>query len=268
MSMHFMHTQRMQSVSDTTECGGKPVGRKAKLRRTLEDAATVAAHQHGAITRRQLVECGWTERQIERWVGGQRLRSVARGVYVLTATPPSWERRVSAAYLFSSRRARPAIVSHETAGAVFGFANCDRDRPIVLTAGAADRHPNPLAVLTRVSDLLPDDVIVGPLGIPMTSPARTVLDLATRSTRDEVIQAVIVDAVGRGAVTLDELELRFAKSAHRAGIVNVKRVLRRVKKEELRRIRREQHRAEVLERRVIAAAQRARLKEERELLVA
>lgn len=114
--------------------------------------------------------------------------------------------------------------------------------------------------------------MIGPLGIAMTSPARTVLDLATRSTRIEVIEAVIRDAIGGGLVTLDELEARFLKSTHRAGIVNVKRALRRVQKAELRRIRVEQRRAESVHRRSMAVAQRraerARLKEERELLVA
>ena len=266
--MYFMHTQRMQSVSDPTKRGGTQGVRQAKLREILEAAATVAARQHGAITRRQLVECGWGERQIERRVREGRLENVARGVYVISGTPPTWERRVVCAYLFSAGRARAAVVSHETAGAVFGFAKCHRGLPIVLTARAQDRHPHPLAVLSRVNDLLEEDVIIGPIGVPMTSPARTVLDLATRTTRVHVIEAIITDAIERGVVTVDELQARVAKSTHRAGIVTVRRVLRRVKRAELRRIRYEQRRAAVLERRALAAAQRARLKDERELLVA
>jgi predicted transcriptional regulator of viral defense system len=263
--MHFMHTQCMKSVAVTTDsgcssgeaaAGNTGPNRKVALRQALEAAAQIAANQFGAITRRQLIECGLAERQTERRVAEGRLKAVARGVYVISGTAATWERQVVSAYLFTSTRANPGVVSHETAGAIYGLANCDRTHSVVLTAGSADRHPNPLATMCRINDLLAEDVVVGPLGIPMTSPARTVLDLAASSTRLSVIEAVIADAVDAGVVTLDELQERFAKASHRAGIVRVRQALGRVVRLERRRQRDQERVAEMRARRAARRMER------------
>jgi predicted transcriptional regulator of viral defense system len=241
--MHFMHTQCMEYVAVVTDSGCSGAAevaipgptRKVALRQALEAAAQIAANQYGAITRRQLLECGLAERQTERRVAEGRLKAVARGVYVISGTAATWERQVVSAYLFTATRANPGVVSHETAGAIYGLAKCDRSHSVVLTAGSADRHPNPLATMYRINDLLAEDVVIGPLGIPMTGPSRTVLDLATSSARLSVIEAIIADAVDAGVVTLDELQERFAKASHRAGIVRVRQALGRVIRAERRR---------------------------------
>ncbi len=228
---------------------GCTANRKVVLRQALEAAAQVAAKQYGAITRRQLLECGMGERQTERRVAEGRLKAVARGVYVISGTAATWERQVVSAYLFTSARVHPGVVSHETAGAIYGFANCDRSHSIMLTAHSADRHPNPLASMCRINDLLPGDVVIGALGIPMTTPARTVLDLATSSARLSVIESVIAEAVDTGVVTLEELEERFSKASHRAGIVRVRQALGRVVRAERRRQRDQERVAEIRARR-------------------
>jgi hypothetical protein len=91
--------------------------------------------------------------------------------------------------------------------------------------------------------------VIGALGIPMTTPARTVLDLATSSARLSVIEAVIADAVTTGVVTLAELQERFAKASHRAGIVRVRQALGRVIRAERRRQRDQERVAEMRARR-------------------
>ena len=194
----------------------------------LEQTARVAAAQYGAITRKQLLACGMSGRQAERRAGEGRLTTIARGVYIVPGTPPTWERNAVAAHLFTTARLHPSVLSHETAGALYGLANCHRSGPIVLTSKATDRHPNPLAIMVRAGDLLPEDVVVGSLGVPTTSVARTVLDLALRSTRLPAIEAVIEDAHRSGLVSLEELASRFSKAHNRAGIVNVRKALGRV----------------------------------------
>jgi predicted transcriptional regulator of viral defense system len=262
-----MHTQCMEYNELATESGcsagsnGAPAPtnsptRKVALRQSLEAAAQIAANQFGAITRRQLIECGLGERQTERRVAEGRLKAVARGVYVISGTAATWERQVVCAYLFTATRVNPGVVSHETAGAVYGFANCDRTHSIVLTADSADRHPNPLATMCRVNDMLPEDVVIGPLGVPMTSPARTVLDLASSSARLSAIEAVIADAVQTGVVTLDQLQERFTKTNHRAGIVKVRQALGRVVRADRRRRRDQERVAEMRARRAARRAER------------
>jgi predicted transcriptional regulator of viral defense system len=268
--MHFMHTQCMDCVAVATDSGCStgsgasgvsqeaPVPKKMALRQALEAAAQVAANQYGAITRRQLIECGLAERQTERRVAEGRLKAVARGVYVISGTAATWERQVVSAYLFTSTRSNPGVLSHETAGAIYGLANCEQSHSIVLTADSADRHPNPLATMYRINDLLPEDVVIGALGIPMTTPARTVLDLATSSARLSVIESVIAQAVDAGVVTLDELQERFSKASHRAGIVRVRQALGRVIRAERRRQRDEERVAEMKARRAARRMERER----------
>jgi hypothetical protein len=262
--MHFMHTQCMETVFVHEECGNvgaggepaRPGGRNVQLRAALVAAAQVAANQYGAITRRQLLQCGLGERQTERRVTDGRLQIVARGVYTIAGTANTWERRLMCAYLFTLNRANPGIVSHESAGVIYGLANCTTTQGIVLSTDASDRHPNPLAAMYRCSDLLPEDVVIGFLGIPTTSPARTVLDLATASTREAVIAAIVADAVELGVVTLAEVIERVEKSSHRAGIATVRKVVRRMVRQDRLRQRELEHLAGVLERRANRRAAR------------
>jgi predicted transcriptional regulator of viral defense system len=179
-------------------------------------------------------------RQAERRAGEGRLMAIARGVYVVPGTPPTWERDAIAAQLFTTNRLYPSALSHETAGALYGLANCRRGGPIICTSHATDRHPNPLAIMVRASDLLDDDVVIGPLGVPTTSVPRTVLDLALATTRISAIEAIIDDAHQRGLVTLEQLAERFGQAHYRAGIVNVRKALAHLIRRETKRIKAEQ----------------------------
>lgn len=218
-------------------------------KQSLLSAAQTAADQYGAITRRQLLSAGVTQRQIDRRMAVGSLTTVARGVYFVAGVTPTWEQRAVAAVLVTHARAYEGALSHESAAAVHGLPGYTRSGTILLSINARDRHPNPLAIMSRMCDLLEEDVIDGPLGVPITSVARTVLDLATQSSRIDTAQAIISGAVEAGKTTLDELEHRFGQARRRSGIIPVRKALLRARREADRRIRAEKHLREKLARR-------------------
>jgi len=76
-------------------------------------AARVGRHQHGRVTRRQLVDTGIDAKRIDRWVADGRLRIVHRGVYAVGHMAPSLHAAYMAAVLAGGDG---AALSHRAAG--------------------------------------------------------------------------------------------------------------------------------------------------------
>lgn len=132
--------------------------------------AEVAGRQHGVVTKRQLEALGFARSTIPLWANDGRLHRLHRGVYAVGHTAISWEARCLAAVL-----ARPgAVASHVTAAWIHGLL---RSRPGTIHLTAPTRQRLKRDFVVHFARLDPDDVTtVG--GIPVTSPARTALDLA------------------------------------------------------------------------------------------
>lgn len=143
--------------------------------RTLGDtpdlrAAGIAARQHGVVSRRQLLDAGFVARSIAHRVEAGRLIRLHRGVYAVGHRPPSPHARAMAAVLACGPG---AVLSHRAAAALWGLGRWQR--PIEVTARNARRHEGVLVHRSRT--LTPADV-TRHYGIPVTSPARTLRDLA------------------------------------------------------------------------------------------
>ena len=61
--------------------------------------ATMAARQHGLITRTQAREAGLTDRIVERRLGSRRWVALRTGVYRIAGAPPTWEQTALATCL-------------------------------------------------------------------------------------------------------------------------------------------------------------------------
>jgi hypothetical protein len=166
--------------------------------------AQLGARQHGLITIPQLTSAGMTRRMRERRVDDGRLQLVRRGVYAIGGVPPSWRQAVLAAVLAAGG---DAVASHATAGVLWDLKNCDRTRArrIHLTAPRALRLDG-VTGHTRRLDAGRRQVR---LGIPVTSPQQTILDLAATMTTVELGQCVD-DALRRDLVRLDRLRRAVA----------------------------------------------------------
>jgi len=134
------------------------------------EIARIAAEQHGIVTRAQLFAAGVAADEIayRRRVG--RLHLLYRGVYAVGHRPPSPHARATAAVLACGPG---AVLSHRSAAALWGFGRWRG--PIDVTA--TGNHTRSNVRVHRSKTLRPEDV-THHFGIPVTTPARTLLDLA------------------------------------------------------------------------------------------
>ena len=170
--------------------------------RTLGDTpdlrtAGIAARQHGVVSRRQLVDAGLVARSIAHRVETGRLIRLHRGVYAVGHRPPSPHARMIAAVLACGPG---AVLSHRSAAALWGLARWDR--PVEVTARNARRHAG---ILVHRSRTLTRADVTRHYGIPVTSPARTLADLARVLDPPSLTRAVN-DARLRHLVRLDHTE--------------------------------------------------------------
>ena len=186
-----------------------------------------ATAQHGVIGRRQVLELGFSERQVERRLQRGCLQHLARGVYALRGSAPTWELTVVASWVATLERRQPGALALRTAGALHGFAGHPRSGEPELVVVDAGRHNNPFGSVMRRRDLEPGDIDRHHLGVLVTNPVRTVLDLAMADARPGRPERVIDDALERGDVAIDDLWVRFQRMAERGkpGTVHVRQIL-------------------------------------------
>lgn len=139
----------------------------------------LAREQHGAIARRQLLEIGYSPRAIEHRLTTGKLFAVRRGVYAVGRRELTREGRWMAAIL---RAGRGAVLSHQSAAALWRLA--DREDEITITIPSG-RDCNDRTLWVHRARLPSADVRTR-WRIPLTSPARTLLDLAHWASEDQL----------------------------------------------------------------------------------
>ena len=156
--------------------GGSPA--RGRLDREI---ARLASAQHGVVTRRQVLALGYGSGAIELRLRSGRLHRIHRGVYLVghTAEPP--RAREMAAVLACAPR---AIISHRSAAALWMLVP-SAPHLVEVTVLGSWKPRRPGIVAHSTGSLSRRDVRRLDR-IPVTSPARTVLDLAA-----------LVDAPGR-----------------------------------------------------------------------
>ena len=172
-------------------------------------AADVARHHHGLLTRRDLIEREVTEREIDHRLAIGRWERVYPGVYRIAGVPRSWEQRLLAACL----AAAPGWASHRSAARLWGLWTPDRD--VVEVVVNKTRGPR-LGDTTvhRASDLDAEHHVTVRHGIPVTKPARTLVDLGM-SCSQGVVDKAVTDAVASKLVTLDGLRVALKEVGRR-----------------------------------------------------
>jgi hypothetical protein len=154
--------------------------------------AVLAAAQHGVLSRAQAADIGLTERQLRTLVNNGWLDRPHPGVLRVTATPDSWRQRLQAATL----AAGGTVASHRAAARLHGLDGFLRATSIEVSV-ERPRHPRLEGVnVHRVARLEPVDLTTV-AGIPVTSIARTLSDLGSMATDDDVERA-LDDALRRG----------------------------------------------------------------------
>lgn len=145
--------------------------------------AAVAAEQCGYVTREQLLAIGLNASAIRYRIEIGRLIPVYAGVYAVGHVNSTPVARAFAAVLACGKG---AALSHGSAATLWGF-NKYWDTPWEVTAPAKRSRPG---IRVHRSRTLSADDITCQLGVPVTSPARTVLDNAPRLTDQRLTRMV------------------------------------------------------------------------------
>ncbi len=141
----------------------------------------IVERQRGHITRAQLLAAGFSSSGIGRLVAGARLVRVHPSVYVMCPWVPVPFARETAALLACGPN---ALLSHASAAALWNLRTAPTD--VVELTIASRRHlQQPGIRAHRTARLQPRDVRVEQ-GLPVTSPARTLLDEAATATAGEL----------------------------------------------------------------------------------
>ena len=149
------------------------------------------------ITTPQLLALGLSECAIAYRVRVGRLHRLYRGVYAVGHVPVSPHARALAAVLAGGP---DAVLSHGSAATLWGIAK--QWRPPFEVTAPTQRRKRGLRE-HRSKTLTPRDITVH-FGIPVTSPARTVLDNAERLT-DAALARAVNDLRHKGYLSLADL---------------------------------------------------------------
>jgi very-short-patch-repair endonuclease len=140
--------------------------------------ASLAAQQHGVVSRRQLLDSGFRPDAIKRMIRKGHLHPIHRGVYAVGHTRIAQEGRWLAAVLACGPG---AFLSHGPAGQLLGILE-RRHRYALHVSLAAGGNRSPSGILThRPRSLEPRDTMAR-YGVPVTTATRAVWDLAADFT--------------------------------------------------------------------------------------
>jgi len=165
-----------------------------------QKAASLASQQHGLITRGQALALGFSRSAIQRRVRAKRWIALRRGVYCFAGAPRTDRRDVMEACLGSGDE---ALASHFTAGVLWDLDEVwpHREKHLLMRHGKGRRRRRGL-VVHRTHRLGPSDRAMVD-GIPVTSPTRTIIDLAA-ILPEEKLALSVMDAARRELIEPEE----------------------------------------------------------------
>ncbi|HXE44237.1 MAG TPA: type IV toxin-antitoxin system AbiEi family antitoxin domain-containing protein [Conexibacter sp.] len=163
----------------------------------------LAARQHGVVSRRQLLDAGFTARMVHRGLRSGRLLRLHPGVYAVGHAQLRREGRWLAAVLAAGPG---AALSHRSAAALHGIREGEGAIDVTTTRRAAVRG----VVVHRATRLDAHDVTTRS-GVPVTTLPRTLVDLAGTLTPEQLGKLLReADRAGRlGAAVVGDLRGRI-----------------------------------------------------------
>lgn len=174
----------------------------------------VGARQLGLLTTAQLRQCGLTRHQVETRAARSQLMAVRHGVWALAGSVPSPERAILAAVLAAGQG---AVASHQSAALLWGLGYDLQvsARRAVSGGGSGGRGGRAPPVLTAPQQrkftgvtvhqrALPSWQTTRQGRVPVTTPARTIVDLAS-VTDLRTLSLLTDDLLRRGLLPIDRL---------------------------------------------------------------
>lgn len=157
----------------------------------------LAGRQHGLVSMAQALRLGATKSSVANAVRTGRMTRTARGVLAVGPVRGDFHSRVMTAVL----TAYPAAASHSSAAWLWGW-NVRHSRPEVTISDS--RRVDRRGVRVHHSAMTQPEHFGRKAGIPVTTPARTLLDLSGRIPEDELATAFDAGLEKRN-VSLDQV---------------------------------------------------------------
>lgn len=187
-----------------------------------DEVLALARKQHGAVARRQLLGLGFSSKAIEWALRTGRLhRTEWRGVYVVGRPELTKYGRLRAALLTCGD---DSVLVGPSAGDLWRIWKT-RDRLIHLSLPAVQQRRARKGIVVHRRALASRDV-TRERGIPVTTPSRTVIDLAARGDRDDA-ERLINAADARNILRADTLRERLGSHGGEPGVPLLTEVLDR-----------------------------------------
>jgi predicted transcriptional regulator of viral defense system len=186
--------------------------RTEKLQRLFE----LAAGQSGYFTAAQARELGYSARSLVHHVAAGHVERISRGFYRLVGVPAGPHEDIVAAWL--KLAPRHAVVSHESALALYDLAP-SRSHEIHLTLPREfrPRTPRPASTVALHTTTLPlrRNEVTNRFGVQITSPARTITDIAEIGADPSVVLEATARALATGLLSPDELRAAVRRRSAR-----------------------------------------------------
>jgi very-short-patch-repair endonuclease len=178
--------------------------------------AALARRQHGVVSRVQLLDAGVGREAVQHRLDHRRLHPLYRGVYAVghrVLTPDG--RRMAGVLAMGPG----AVLSHRAAAAHWGIRHFSG----VEVTLQQRRHQRPGIRIHQLS--LPSDEVTTARGVPITTPTRTLFDLAAVVPRIQVERAIHEADVQRrnDHLSLPDLLKRYPR---RRGAGTIRAILR------------------------------------------
>jgi very-short-patch-repair endonuclease len=217
---------QMWAISEAEDPPGATSGRPARIWNTLrvqgrgdEGLAAIAAAQHGVVHRSQLYAVGIGPGAIAHRVAVGSLHRVLPSVLAGNYPVQDACAAATAALLYAGE---DCVLSNSTAAALWGFGPAGEVIEVTVAGRKVRQRPGLRVYRTRMFDLR--DVRICN-GLPVTAPARTLLDVAG-TERHEGLDHALAQARARRLVTDEALAAAIDRAPLRRGARRLRAMLR------------------------------------------
>jgi very-short-patch-repair endonuclease len=170
----------------------------------------LASRQHRCVARRQLLSIGYADNAIAHRVAAGRLTQLFDGVYVVAPALDEPRMRWMAATL----TAPGSVLSHASAGTAYGFRSFKAPFETVTRPGSGGPRSLDGVLVCRSRTLAGNQTTID--GIPITTPERTLIDLAPH-LRNRALARAVREAVRLRTTTPSDLFVALARHRGRRG---------------------------------------------------
>lgn len=203
----------------------------------------LAGCQKGLVTRLQLLQAGIAPDAVDYMVATGRLVVVHRGVYAAGPVLEPWAMELAA--VLACRR--DALVSHRSAARLWGLTSPNAGEFVDITVMGGQRGRCAGIRLHRAASRLPKADQAIRHGIPVTSAARTLLDLAGEVC-DAELRRAFDTALQERIVTMPAVKAVLARNRGRRGAARLGALLPENGREHVTRSHMERHFLRLLKR--------------------